>query len=119
MNLRRAYYENCDPGTKLEVGGTRFIYQLANELADKGHTVEIVLPEKASLAWPLRTKITRSGNLPGFDTTADFILPKFLSHSLSGLGIQKGPVIRLSLGYEPLWVKEAEIARTTYLIDAR
>ncbi len=107
------------PVLSLEVGGTRFIYQLANELADKGHTVEIVLPEKASLAWPLRTKITRVRQLtPDSIPTADFILPNFYPTVYPAWASKKGRVIRLSLGYEPLWVKEAEIARTTYLIDA-
>jgi glycosyltransferase involved in cell wall biosynthesis len=107
------------PVLSLETGGTRFIYQLANELADKGHTVEIVLPENAPVAWPLRTKITRVKALtPDSLPPADFYLPNFYPTVYPAWASQKGRVIRLSLGYEPLWVKEAEIARATYLIDA-
>lgn len=107
------------PVLSLETGGTRFIYQLANELVDKGHNVEIVLPENAPLVWPLRTRITRVKELtPATMPAADFYLPNFYPTVYPAWAAKKGRVVRLSLGYEPLWVKEAEIARDTYLIDA-
>ena len=106
------------PVISLETGGTRFIYQLANELVDKGHNVEIVLPENASVAWPLRTKITRVKELtPDTIPPADFILPNFYRTVFPAWESKKGQVVRLSLGYEPLWVKE-EKALASYLIDA-
>ncbi|HWQ42651.1 MAG TPA: glycosyltransferase family 4 protein [Desulfosporosinus sp.] len=107
------------PVLSLETGGTRFIYQLANELVDKGHSVEIVLPENASVAWPLRTKITRVKALtPDTLPSADFFLPNFYPTVFPAWESKKGRVVRLSLGYEPLWVDEAEKARASYLIDA-
>ncbi|MHB1651441.1 MAG: glycosyltransferase family 4 protein [Desulfitobacteriaceae bacterium] len=107
------------PALSLETGGTRFIYQLANELVDKGHSLEIVLPENAQVAWPLRTRITRVKELtPATLPAADFILPNFYPTVFPAWESKKGRVVRLSLGYEPLWVKEAEKARATYLIDA-
>lgn len=107
------------PVLSLETGGTRFIYQLANELVDKGHNVEIVLPENASVAWPIRTQITRVKELtPNTIPPADFILPNFWPTVFPAWESKKGRVVRLSLGYEPLWVKEAEQARASYQIDA-
>ncbi len=107
------------PVLSLETGGSRFIYQLANQLVDKGHNVEIVLPEKSSIAWPLRTQITRVKELTS-DTlpAADFILPNFYPTVFPAWESKKGQVVRLSLGYEPLWVKETEKALASYLIDA-
>lgn len=107
------------PVLSLETGGTRFIYQLANELVDKGHRVEIVLPENASVSWPLRAQIIRVKELsPDTLPPADFLLPNFYPTVFPAWESKKGRVVRLSLGYEPLWVKETERARNSYLIDA-
>lgn len=107
------------PVLSLETGGTRFIYQLANEMVDKGHNVEIVLPEKAAVVWPLRAKITRVKELtPTAIPPADFILPNFYPTVFPAWESKKGRVVRLSLGYEPLWVAEKEKALASYLIDA-
>ncbi|MGC7872886.1 glycosyltransferase family 4 protein [Desulfosporosinus sp. SYSU MS00001] len=107
------------PVLSLETGGTRFIYQLANELVDKGHNVEIVVPENASIAWPLRTHITRVKELTSQTIPAgDFLLPNFYPTVFPAWESKKGQVVRLSLGYEPMWVPEAEKARESYLIDA-
>lgn len=106
------------PVLSLETGGTRFIYQLANELVNKGHNVEIVIPENASVAWPLRTQITRVKELtPDTIPPADFILPNFYPTVMPAWESKKGRIVRLSLGYEPLWVKETEKALASYLID--
>jgi len=107
------------PIVSLETGGTRFIYQLANEMVDKGHSVEIVLPENASVAWPLRAQVTRVKELTSDRIPpADFILPNFYPTVFPAWESKKGQVVRLSLGYEPLWVVEKEKALASYLIDA-
>ncbi|WP_088228058.1 glycosyltransferase family 4 protein [Desulfosporosinus sp. FKB] len=107
------------PVLSLETGGTRFIYQLANELVDKGHNVEIVVPENGSIAWPLRTHITRVKELTSQTIPAgDFLLPNFYPTVFPAWESKKGQVVRLSLGYEPMWVPEAEKSRESYLIDA-
>jgi len=107
------------PVLSLETGGTRFIYQLANEMVDKGHSVEIVLPENASVAWPLRAQITRvKGLTSAAIPPGDFILPNFYPTVFPAWESKKGRVVRLSLGYEPLWVNEPEKALASYLIDA-
>lgn len=107
------------PVLSLETGGTRFIYQLANEMVDKGHSVEIILPENAAVAWPLRAQVTRVKELTS-DTIppADFILPNFYPTVFPAWESKKGRVVRLSLGYEPLWVEDKEKALASYLIDA-
>ncbi|KJR45341.1 Glycosyltransferase [Desulfosporosinus sp. I2] len=107
------------PVVSLETGGTRFIYQLANEMVDKGHSVEIVLPENASVAWPVRAQITRVRELTSATIPpADFILPNFYPTVFPAWESKKGQVVRLSLGYEPLWVEEKEKALASYLINA-
>ena len=106
------------PVISLETGGTRFIYQLANEMVDKGHNVEIVLPEKAAMAWPLKAQITRVKELtPDTIPPGDFILPNFYLTVFPAWESKKGRVVRLSLGYEPLWVEEKK-ALASYLVDA-
>lgn len=100
-------------------GGARFIYQLANALLDKGHQVEIVIPENNVISWPVRAKITRVEALtPSAIPSCDFILPNFFTTVLPVWESKKGQVVRLSLGYEPLWVKDADFAKQTYLLGA-
>jgi glycosyltransferase involved in cell wall biosynthesis len=108
------------PVLSLEMGGgARFIYHLANALQDKGHDVEVVMPQKGALVWPLRTKLRRVNELtPASIPSADFILPNFYLTVKPAWESQKGRVVRLSLGYEPLWVPDSETAKQTYLIGA-
>jgi len=108
------------PVLSLEMGGgARFMYHLANALADKGHDVEIVMPEKGLQVWPLRTKLRRVPELtPSSIPSADFILPNFYTTVSPAWESQKGRVVRLSLGYEPLWVPDSETAKQSYLIGA-
>jgi len=108
------------PVLSLEMGGgARFIYHLANALTDKGHDVEVVMPEKGLQVWPLRAKLRRVKELtPSSIPSADFILPNFYLTVGPAWESQKGRVVRLSLGYEPLWVPESEIAKQSYLIGA-
>lgn len=108
------------PVLSLEMGGgARFIYHLANALFDKGHDVEVVMPKKGLQVWPLRTKLRRVKELtPASIPSADFILPNFYLTVRPAFESQKGRVVRLSLGYEPLWVPESETAKQTYLIGA-
>lgn len=107
------------PVLSLETGGTRFIYQLANELVDRGHNVEIIIPENAAIAWPVRAQITRIKALtPEAIPPGDFLLPNFYPTVFPAWESKKGRVVRLSLGYEPLWVSEKEKALASYLIDA-
>ncbi|HWQ42653.1 MAG TPA: glycosyltransferase family 4 protein [Desulfosporosinus sp.] len=108
------------PVLSLEMGGgARFIYHLANALADKGHDIEVVMPEKGVQVWPLRTKLKRVKELtPSSIPSADFILPNFYPTVSPAWESRKGRVVRLSLGYEPLWVPDSEIAKQTYLIGA-
>ncbi|KLU62995.1 GDP-mannose-dependent alpha-(1-2)-phosphatidylinositol mannosyltransferase [Peptococcaceae bacterium CEB3] len=109
------------PVLSLETGGgARFLYQLANALADRGHSVEIVIPQGAVIAWPLRVKVRRVAELTApFIPSGDFILPNFYPTVMPAWEAKKGRVVRLSLVYEPLILKDvAEISRSTYLIDA-
>ncbi|MFZ5644669.1 MAG: glycosyltransferase family 4 protein [Bacillota bacterium] len=108
------------PVISLEIGGgARYIYQVANGLTDRGHEVIIVMPEQGVLAWPVRAKVVRVKTLtPSSIPEADFILPNFWPTVKPAVESQKGQVVRLSLGYEPLWVLQTEQAKKTYLIGA-
>ena len=108
------------PVLSLEMGGgARFIYHLANALLDKGHDIEVVMPENGLQVWPLRAKLKRVKALtPSSIPSADFILPNFYLTVKPAWESQKGRVVRLSLGYEPLWVPDSETAKRTYLIGA-
>ena len=108
------------PVLSLEMGGgARFIYHLANALLDKGHDVEVVIPEKGLQVWPLRAKLRRVKELTSSSIpSADFILPNFYLTVKPAWESQKGRVVRLSLGYEPLWVPDSVTAKQTYLIGA-
>lgn len=108
------------PVLSLETGGgARFIYHLANALVDKGHDVEVVMPEKGAQVWPLRARLRRVKKLtPNAIPSADFILPNFYLTVKPAWESQKGHVVRLSLGYEPLWVSDSETAKQSYLIGA-
>ena len=106
------------PAGSLEKGGgARFIYQLADALLDKGHIVEIAIPQQSMVEWPVRAKLTKIKELsPGLIPPGDFILPNFYTTVMAAWEAKTGQVVRLSLGYEPLWVPNAEQARQTYLI---
>lgn len=109
------------PALSLETGGgARFLYQLANALYDKGHQVELLLPEQGAVAWPVRAKIHRVKAIkPEYFPPADFILPNFYPTVMPAWESKKGRVVRLSLVYEPLCLTQvAEEARKTYLIGA-
>ncbi len=108
------------PVLSLEMGGgARFIYHLANALIDKGHDVEVVMPEKGLQVWPLRAKLRRVKDLtPASIPSADFLLPNFYLTVKPAWESQKGRVVRLSLGYEPLWVPDSVAAKQTYLLGA-
>jgi len=108
------------PVMSLETGGgARFLYHLANGLTDRGHEVEVVIPYRGAQVWPLRAKLTRVPELsPHTIPAGDFILPNFYTTVGPAWRAKKGRVVRISLGYEPLWVPEPEIAKQSYLIDA-
>ena len=108
------------PAMSLEMGGgARFLYHLANGLTDKGHQVEVVIPQSGAQVWPLHAKLTRVPELsPSTIPGGDFILPNFYTTVTPAWAAQNGRVVRLSLGYEPLWVPDPDLAKQSYLIDA-
>ena len=77
------------------------------------------MPEKGAQVWPLRAKLRRVKELTSSSIpSADFILPNFYLTVKPAWESQKGRVVRLSLGYEPLWVPDSKTAKQTYLIGA-
>lgn len=108
------------PVLSLEMGGgARFIYQLANALVDRGHDIEVVMPENAAQVWPLRAKLTRVKELTSSSIpSGDFLLPNFYPTVKPAWESKKGRVVRLSLGYEPQWVPDLVTAKQSYLIGA-
>jgi len=108
------------PVMSLETGGgARYIYQVANGLVDRGHEVTIVMPEQGTLAWPVKSTVLRVNSLsPSTIPEADFILPNFWPTVMPAWESQKGQVVRLSLGYEALWVPHPKRIKKTYKIGA-
>jgi glycosyltransferase involved in cell wall biosynthesis len=96
-------------------GGCRVLIEAANQLTSRGHEVEIVMLEGEPIAWPVTCKVTRvpaitADVIPG----GDIILPNFWPTVMPAVASGKGRVVRLSNGFEPLWVPNREEALKTY-----
>ena len=78
-----------------------------------------MIPDEGIIVWPLhRIKVIRVRELsPDAIPQGDFIIPNFFTTVMPAWEANKGQVVRLSLGYEPLWITDDQ-ARQTYLIDA-
>ncbi|MFZ5823276.1 MAG: glycosyltransferase family 4 protein [Bacillota bacterium] len=96
-------------------GGCRVLIELANQLVDRGHRVDVVMLEREPVAWPLRCQVTR---VPALTASVipecDLILPNFWPTVLPAVASGKGRVVRWSNGFEPLWVAQREEALRTY-----
>ncbi|MBX6377206.1 MAG: glycosyltransferase family 4 protein [Clostridia bacterium] len=98
-------------------GGTRLLAEVANGLARQGHAVTVVIPGGSPIAYPLYppVQVVRAPYLdPPHLPPADVILPNFFA---TVPAVTRAPArlrLRLSLGFEPLWVADRETALATY-----
>ncbi|ADG05921.1 glycosyltransferase family 4 protein [Kyrpidia tusciae] len=96
-------------------GGCRVIAEMANGLQAYGHRVSIVLLQNAELAYDVRVPIIRVPALiPEVLPEADVYIPNFYPTVMPAYQAGKARVVRLSNGYEPLWVPDKGAALETY-----
>lgn len=97
-------------------GGPRVVAEAANQLAERGHDVTVVILEGQPIAYPLKCSVKRVRQItPEVLPEADVIMPNFWPTVKPAAESGKGRVVRLSTGFEPLWVPRKEEALATYL----
>ncbi|MDI3257369.1 MAG: glycosyltransferase family 4 protein [Kyrpidia sp.] len=96
-------------------GGCRVITEMANGLQAYGHQVSIVMVEHGRLEYDVRVPVIRVPDLtPESLPQADVFIPNFYTTVMPAYQSRKGRVVRLSNGYEPLWVPDKQEAEQTY-----
>lgn len=96
-------------------GGCRVIAEAANALVDRGHEVCLVLPEKKPLDYIVRCAIVRVPEIAKqYIPAGDVILTNFYPTVMPAVESRRGRVVRLSNGFEPLWVPNQNEALKTY-----
>ncbi|MFZ5823277.1 MAG: glycosyltransferase family 4 protein [Bacillota bacterium] len=105
------------PALSLELGGgTRSLVRLAEGLARHGHAVELLIPTGARVHWELPVPVRWVPALtPQAFPPCDLILTNFWPTVLPAVRSGAGKVVRLSQGFEPLWVQDPG-ARESYLL---
>lgn len=103
------------PAFQLDLGGgTRALVRIAEGLAAYGHDVSFLVPERAEVKWNVTVPVKR---VPGIYAhtvpKSDIILTNFWTTVPPAYESGAGQVVRLSLGYEPLWVSDPK-AKETY-----
>lgn len=95
-------------------GGCRVVAEAANGLVARGHHVTIALPDGAPIAWQLTAGIKTVPRLSAeFLPPADVVIPTF--YTTVPVAVATGrPIIRFSLGFEPLWVPDPAVALSGY-----
>lgn len=96
-------------------GGCRVLAEVANALASAGHDTEVVIPEGMPIEYALHCKITKVPSLAKeYIPFGDIVLPNFYTTFQGPFAAWPKQCVRLSLGFEPLWVPDAEYAIWTY-----
>lgn len=105
------------PAFNLELGGgTRTLVRVAEGLAAYGHDVAFLIPERGGIQWKVTVPvISVPWIVPDAFPKSDIILTNFWSTVPPAWESGAGQVVRFSLGYEPLWVKDPR-AKETYLL---
>lgn len=96
-------------------GGCKVLVDIAGALVKRGHEVEMVIPTTATVMYDIPCKLTV---IPKLDSEyipyGDIILPNFYTTFRPAFEAWPKQTVRLSLGYEPLWVPDREEALWTY-----
>ncbi len=96
-------------------GGCRVLAGLANTLHAAGHDVDVVIPEAAPLEYALSCNVVKVPQLSAETIPyGDVVLPNFYSTFAPAYAAWPKQCVRLSLGFEPLWVPDPEVALWTY-----
>jgi glycosyltransferase involved in cell wall biosynthesis len=96
-------------------GGCRVLAEVANALAIAGHDPEVVIPEGMPIEYALHCKITTVPSLAKeYIPFGDIVLSNFYTTFQGPFEAWPNQCVRLSLGFEPLWVPNADYAISTY-----
>ncbi|MGE5550847.1 MAG: glycosyltransferase family 4 protein [Bacteroidota bacterium] len=97
-------------------GGCRVVVEAANGLAARGHHVLVAIPQGAPICWPLHAEVHRVPRLAAeFIPRADVVLPTFYTTVPVAIATRR-PLIRLCLGFEPMWVPDPQTALASYRV---
>ncbi|MNI38394.1 Mannosylfructose-phosphate synthase [compost metagenome] len=96
-------------------GGCKVLVDTAQALTARGHEVEIVILRDAPIKYPIPCKLTKViGLLKETIPYGDIILTNFYTTFASSYAAWPEQTVRISLGFEPLWVADAKTALWTY-----
>ncbi|WP_202078600.1 glycosyltransferase family 4 protein [Caldalkalibacillus salinus] len=96
-------------------GGCKVLVETAHALQKYGHDVEMVIPQHAEVAYPVKCKLTKVPDLKKeYIPYGDVILPNFYTTFKPAFEAWPRQCIRFSLGFEPLWVPDRDFALWTY-----
>jgi glycosyltransferase involved in cell wall biosynthesis len=99
-------------------GGCNVLVQIAHALMDRGHDVEMVLPQTGTMCYDVRCRLTIVPSLSSdYIPYGDIVLPNFYTTFAPSYQAWPEQCVRLSLGFEPLWVPDKKGALKTYETD--
>lgn len=107
------------PAADLHIGGgCKVLVDIAGALTNRGHDVEVVIPQTATVKYNIPCKLTIVPKLDkAYIPYGDIVLPNFYTTFQSAFEAWPEQTVRLSLGFEPLWVPNREAALWTYAQD--
>ena len=101
-------------------GAQRMLAEITNGLADRGHDVTILMPRQGDVEYPVKVRLHRTDSTVLTEAdfpAADYIISNYYTTvdiaqaaSLAG----KGRHIRLSLCYEPIFLKDQHLTFPSY-----
>ncbi|UJF35786.1 glycosyltransferase family 4 protein [Paenibacillus hexagrammi] len=97
-------------------GGCKVLVDIAGALTKRGHDVEIVIPKSGTVKYPIPCQLTVVPALTHETIPyGDLVLPNFYTTFFPAYQAWPEQCVRLSLGFEPLWVPAKEQALWTYM----
>ncbi|MGG1518497.1 glycosyltransferase family 4 protein [Paenibacillus oryzisoli] len=104
------------PAADLHIGGgCKVLVDIAGALTSKGHEVEIVIPQTATVKYNIPCKLTIVPKLDrAYIPYGDIVLTNFYTTFQPAFEAWPEQTVRLSLGFEPLWAPDRQAALWTY-----
>lgn len=96
-------------------GGCRVLADTANALHRRGHEVTVVIPEGRPIEYALDCAVMKVPELERqYIPYGDVVIPNFYTTFKPAFEAWPVECVRLSLGFEPLWVPDVDVALSTY-----
>jgi glycosyltransferase involved in cell wall biosynthesis len=96
-------------------GGCKVLVEVAQALQSRGHEVEIVMPKGGRVHYPLPCPLKLIPSLSEeYIPYGDIVLPNFYTTFAPAYKAWPDQCVRLSLGFEPYWVRDKQQAHWTY-----